>query len=94
MSKGERQNTQAHLCSGMKGTPFVNKFPILIVSEMIKILNINFYTRIKCVIILTISSMDGRCEGSLDQQRVIKLSIGLGKFLISGGRVPVIEKHP
>lgn len=35
--------------------------------------------------------MDGRCEGSLDQQRVIKLSIGLGKFLISGGRVPAIE---
>lgn len=35
--------------------------------------------------------MEGRCEGSLDQQRVIKLSIGLGKFLISGGRVPVIE---
>lgn len=35
--------------------------------------------------------MEGRCEGSLDQQRVIKLSIGLGKFLISGGRVPKIE---
>lgn len=35
--------------------------------------------------------MEGRCEGSLDQQRVIKLSIGLGKFLISGGRVPTIK---
>lgn len=49
------------------------------------------YTRIKWVIIFTISSIDGRWEGSLDQQRVIRLSMGLGKFLISGGRVPVIK---
>lgn len=49
------------------------------------------YTRIKWVIIFTISSIEGRWEGSLDQQRVIKLSMGLGKFLISGGRVPIIE---
>lgn len=32
--------------------------------------------------------MEGRWEGSLDQQRVIKLSIGFGRFLIRGGRVP------
>ena len=38
--------------------------------------------------IFTISSMEGRWEGSLDQQRVIRLSMGLGKFLIKGGLVP------
>lgn len=52
-------------------------------------LRFKYYTCIKCVIILTISSMEGLCEGSLDQHRVIKLSIGLGKFFISGGRVPI-----
>lgn len=38
--------------------------------------------------IFTISSMEGRCEGSLDQQRVIRLSMGLGRSLIRGGLVP------
>lgn len=45
-------------------------------------------TFIRCIMILTISSMEGRCEGSLDQQRVIRLSMGLGRFLMRGGRVP------
>lgn len=45
-------------------------------------------TFIRWVMILTISSMEGRCEGSLDQQRVIRISIGLGRFLMRGGRVP------
>lgn len=36
--------------------------------------------------------MEGRWEGSLDQQRVIRLSMGLGKFLIKGGLVPESEK--
>lgn len=35
---------------------------------------------LKWVIIFTISSIEGRWEGSLDQQRVIRLSMGLGKF--------------
>lgn len=38
--------------------------------------------------IFTISSMEGLWEGSLDQQRVIRLSMGLGRFLIKGGLVP------
>lgn len=36
--------------------------------------------------------MEGRCDGSLDQQRVIRLSIGFGRFLMSGGRVPTERK--
>lgn len=46
------------------------------------------FTFIRWVMIFTISSMEGRWDGSLDQQRVIRLSMGLGKFLIKGGLVP------
>lgn len=49
-------------------------------------------TFIRWVMIFTISSMEGLWEGSLDQQRVIRLSIGLGRFLIKGGLVPECEK--
>lgn len=49
-------------------------------------------TLIRWLIIFNISSMEGRCDGSLDQQRVIRLSIGFGRFLMSGGRVPTERK--
>lgn len=45
-------------------------------------------TLMRWLIIFTISSMEGRCDGSLDQQRVIRLSMGFGRFLMRGGRVP------
>lgn len=38
------------------------------------------------------SSMDGLRLGSLSQQRVIRVSIGSGRSLISGGRVPENRK--
>lgn len=49
-------------------------------------------TLIRWLIIFTISSMEGRCDGSLDQQRVIRLSKGFGRFLMRGGRVPTERK--
>lgn len=52
-----------------------------------------YLTLIRWVMIFTISSMEGRWEGSLDQQRVIKLSMGFGRFLIKGGLVPVCKKE-
>lgn len=51
------------------------------------------FTLIRWVMILTISSMEGLWEGSLDQQRVIRLSMGLGRLLMSGGRVPEHHQH-
>ena len=44
------------------------------------------------VMIFTISSIEGLWVGSLDQQRVIRLSMGLGRFLMRGGRVPADQQ--
>lgn len=39
------------------------------------------------------SSIDGLWLGSLSQQRVIRVSMGSGRSLIRGGRVPALHKH-
>lgn len=45
-------------------------------------------TCIRPLMVFFTSSMDGLRFGSLSQQRVIRVSMGLGRSLISGGRVP------
>lgn len=42
----------------------------------------------RLLMVFLTSSMDGLRLGSLSQQRVIRVSIGSGRSLISGGRVP------
>lgn len=45
-------------------------------------------TCIRPLMVFFTSSIDGLRLGSLSQQRVIRVSMGLGRSLISGGRVP------
>lgn len=46
-------------------------------------------TFMRLLMVSLTSVMDGLSLGSLSQQRVIRLSIGSGRSLIKGGRVPM-----
>lgn len=48
------------------------------------------YTFIRWLMVFLTSFIDGLWLGSLSQQRVIRVTMGSGRSLIRGGRVPVI----
>lgn len=48
-------------------------------------------TFIRLLMVFLTSFMDGLWLGSLSQQRVIRVSMGSGRSLIRGGRVPASQ---
>lgn len=52
----------------------------------------SYFTFMRWLMVLLTSSMDGLWLGSLSQQWVMRVSMGSGRSLISGGRVPASKE--